>query len=91
MQWATARREQQPANKPVKCLEGQQYRTLWTMAGGNRSCSEYKTTEPLLARKREFAIDMILDLPTLSEGIPPNIKTSPDKTSQQVVEKFSNQ
>ena len=36
------------------------------MACGNRSCSESKTTEPLLARNREFAIDMILDLPTKS-------------------------
>ena len=35
MQWAETRREQQPAHKPVKCLEeGQQYRTLCTMAGG---------------------------------------------------------
>jgi hypothetical protein len=62
MQWAELRRGQQPAHKPVKCLEGQQYRTLWTMAGGNRSCSECKTTELFVARDREFTTDMAVDL-----------------------------
>ena len=60
IQWAESRREQQPAHKPVKCLERQQYRTLWTMAGGNRSCSESKTTERVVARDREFTTDMTL-------------------------------
>jgi Leucine-rich repeat (LRR) protein len=58
MQWAESRRAQQRAHKPVKCLEGQQYRTLWTMAGGNRSCSEYKTTERVVTHDREFTTDL---------------------------------
>jgi len=86
MQWAGSRRGQQPAHKPVKCLEGQQYRTLWTMAGDNRSCSEYKTTEPVVARDREFTIDMAGSLPILSVGIVPPLKTSPVTTSQRVIE-----
>jgi hypothetical protein len=67
MQWAESRRVQQPAHKPVKCLEGQQYRKLWTMAGGNRSCSESETTEPVVARDLQFT-DMAVDLPITSEG-----------------------
>ena len=86
MQWADSRRGQQPAHKPVKCLEGQQYRTLWTMAGGNRSCSESKTTEPVVARDREFTTDMAVDLPILSVGISPPLNTSPVTTLQRVTE-----
>jgi hypothetical protein len=59
IQWAESRREQQQAHKPVKCFEGQ-YRTLWTMAGGNRSCSESKTTERVVARDREFTTDLVI-------------------------------
>jgi hypothetical protein len=58
MKWAESRREQQQAHKPVKCLEGQQYRTLWTMAGGSRFCSEYKTTVRDVACLREFTTDL---------------------------------
>ena len=65
MQWAESRRGQQPAHKPVICLEGQQYRELWTMAGGNRSCS---TTEPVVARDREFTTDMAVELTIISAG-----------------------
>jgi hypothetical protein len=82
MQWAESRREQQRAHKPVKCLEGHQYRTLWTMAGGNRSCSESKTTEP----DREFTTDMTVDLPITSKGIAPPLKASPSTTTQRVIE-----
>ena len=35
MQWAKSRREEQPGHKLVKCFEGQQYRILWKMAGGD--------------------------------------------------------
>ena len=81
MQWAESRRGQQPAHKPVKCLEGQQYRPLWTMAGGNRSCSESKTTEPVVARDREFTTDMSVELLIISEGILLPLETSSDAIS----------
>jgi len=65
MQWLTARRQHLSAHRPVKCVEGQQYRILWTMAEGNRSCNESKTTEPVVTRNREFTTDMAVDLPTM--------------------------
>jgi hypothetical protein len=52
VQWATARREQQQSHKPVKCLERQNYRTLWMTAVGNKPRSESKIIESLLARDR---------------------------------------
>jgi len=78
MQWADLRRGQQSAHKPVKCLEGQQYRILWTMAGGNRSCSESKTTEPVVASNREFTTDMTVELLIISESSLLPLKSSPD-------------
>jgi len=86
MQWADSRRGQQPAHKPVKCWEGQQYRTLWTVAGGNRSCSESETTEPVVARDHEFTTDMAVDLPIASKGITPHVKASPVTKLQRVLE-----
>jgi hypothetical protein len=72
IQWAESRREQQPAHKPVKCLDGQQYRTLWTMAGGSRFCSEYKTTEIVVPRDREFTTDMTITSETEHGAAPKN-------------------
>jgi hypothetical protein len=72
MEWAESRRKEQPAHKPVKCLEGQQYRTLWTMAGGNRSCSESKTTETVVARNREFTTDLAVTSETEHGAAPEN-------------------
>ena len=86
MQWAQLRRGQQPAHKPVKCLEGQQYRTLWTINGGSKSCTESKTTEPVVARDREFTTDMTVDLPIMPVGIAPPLKTSSGTTLLQVIE-----
>jgi len=86
MQWTELRMEQQPAHKPVKCLEGQQYRELWTVAGGNRSCSESKTTEPVVARDREFTIDMEVILPIMSADFVLLPNHSPDTTLQRVIE-----
>ena len=80
IQWADSRRGLQLVQKPVKCLEGQQYRPLWTMAGGNRSCSESKTTEPVVARNREFTTDMAVDLPIMP------LKASPRTISQRDIE-----
>jgi hypothetical protein len=85
MQWATARRDQDPAHKPVMCLENQKYRILWTAAGGSKPCSKSKTTEALLTREREFTTDMTVDLPTVSVGIPLSLKTLPHTTSRFVV------
>jgi len=85
MQWAESRKEQQPAHKPVRCWEGQQYRTLWTMAGGNRSCTEYKTTEPFVAGDREFTTDMTVDLPIMSKSTDPLLKASSSTTLQRVI------
>lgn len=76
MQWAESRREQHSAPKPVRCLEGQ-YRTLWTIARGNRSCRESKTTEPVVVRNREFTTGMAVDSRIMSVGIAPTLKTSP--------------
>jgi len=86
MQWADSRRGQQPAHKPVKCWEGQQSRTLWTMARGNRSCSESKTTEPVVARDYEFTADMTVDLPIMSKGIVPHVTASSSRELQRVLE-----
>jgi hypothetical protein len=49
MQWASERRGYQSAHRPIKCLEGGKYRTLWTAAGGGISCSESTTLAPLVA------------------------------------------
>jgi hypothetical protein len=86
MQWAELRRVLQPAHKPVKCLEGQQYRTLWTMAGGNRSCNESKTTEPFVEGDRKFTNDIEVDLKIMSVGIALPLKVSPGTTLQRVIE-----
>jgi hypothetical protein len=86
MQWAESRREQQPAHKPVRCLEGQEYRTLWTMAGGNRSCNESKITEPVVERDREFTTDLEVDISITSKVTAPHVKTSPGTTFQPVIE-----
>jgi hypothetical protein len=72
MQWAESRREQQPAHKPVNCLEGQQYRKIWTMAGGNRSCIESKTTETVVARGHEFTTDLAVTSEAEDEAAPEN-------------------
>jgi hypothetical protein len=86
MRWADSRRGQQPAHKPVRCLEGQKYRPLWTMAGGNRSCSESKANEPVVERDCEFTTGMAVDLPITSKGIAPHVKASPGTTLQPVIE-----
>jgi hypothetical protein len=69
MQWLTVRRQQAPAHKPVRCLEGQTYRKGWTMASGIQSCRPSTTTEKLVEPEREFTTDMTGDLPTVSGGI----------------------
>jgi hypothetical protein len=56
------------------------------MAGGNRSCSEYKTTE----LDREFTTDMTVDLPITSKGFAPPLKASPGTTVQRVMENAVN-
>jgi hypothetical protein len=84
IQWAELRREQQPAHKTVKCLEGQQYRILWTMAGGTRSCIESKTTEPVVPH--EFTTDMTVDLTIMSVNNAPPLKASPGTTLQRLIE-----
>jgi len=86
MHWLTARRQHLSAHRPVKCVEGQQYRTLWTMAGGNKSCSESKTIEPVVEPDHEFTTDMALDLPTMSVSILLTLKASPETTSQRDIE-----
>jgi len=53
------------------------------MAGGNRSCRESKTTEPVLVRNREFTTEMAVELPITSVGIPLPLKASPDTTMQR--------
>ena len=70
MQWAESRRGQQPTHTPVKCLDGQQYIILGTVADGSTPCSESKITEALVAREREFTTDMAVDLPAVSVGVP---------------------
>jgi hypothetical protein len=52
------------------------------MPGGNRSCSESKTTEPVVARDREFTTDMAVDLLTMLV----TLRDSPDTTSQRVID-----
>ena len=56
------------------------------MAGGNRSCSEYKTTEKVVARDREFTTDMAVDLPITLKGIAPHVNASPGTILQRVIE-----
>ena len=86
MQWLTLKREQAPAHKPVKCLEGQTYRKFWTMAGGSQPCRLSTTTEAPVGREGEFTTDMTVDLPTVSVGIPQSLKPVLHKTSQQAEE-----
>jgi hypothetical protein len=83
MQWLTVRREQSPAHRPVKCLEGQTYRKFWTRAGGSQSCSVSTTTEALIGREGEFTTDVTVDLPTVSVGIPQSLNPIPRKTSHR--------
>jgi hypothetical protein len=68
MQWAVLRRGQQPAHKPVKCLEEHQYRTLWTTAGGNRPCSESKTTEPVVTHNHQYTTGTVAVPESGTEG-----------------------
>jgi hypothetical protein len=84
--WAVSRRGQQPTQKPVKCWEGQQSRTLWTMAGGNRSCSGSKTTEPVVTHDHEITADMTVDLPIMSKGIVPHVTASPGGEMKRALE-----
>jgi hypothetical protein len=77
MQLAELRRERQPAHKPVRCWDGQHYKTLWTIAEGNRSCNESKTTDPIVEGEREFATDMKVDLTPVSVDVPLSPETSP--------------
>jgi hypothetical protein len=46
MQWASKRREHQTGYRPIKCLEGGKYRTLWTAASGGKSCNESTIPTP---------------------------------------------
>jgi hypothetical protein len=55
MQWAQKRRGHLPAHKPLKCLEGGKYSTLWTAVGRDTSCKESVTPVPHI---REAATDM---------------------------------
>jgi len=68
MQLAREKTIQQPAHKPVKCLEGGQYRTLWTAAGSNRSCSESTTALPVV---RKVTSGVRVDKPTTLTIRPP--------------------
>jgi len=56
------------------------------MVGGNKSCSESKNTEPVVARDREFTTDMAVDLPIMSRGVAATLKPSPGTTLQRVIE-----
>jgi len=56
------------------------------MAGGNRSCSESKTTEPVVEPDHEFTADMAVDLPITSKGIAPHVKALPGSLLQRVLE-----
>jgi hypothetical protein len=47
MQWTNKSRGHLPAHRPIKCLQGGKYRTLWTAAGKGISCKE-STTPTLL-------------------------------------------
>jgi hypothetical protein len=48
VQWESKRRGRRSAHRPIKCLEGGKYRTLWSAAGGGRSCNESTTPAPLV-------------------------------------------
>lgn len=87
MQWLTLRRQQAPAHKPVKCLEGQKYRKFWTMAGGSQPCSPTATTEALVGREGELTTGMTVDFPHVSVGIPQSPNPIVDKTSPWVEER----
>jgi hypothetical protein len=56
------------------------------MAGGNRSCSESKTTEPVVARDSEFTTDMAVHLTIMSVGTALPLTASPGTTLQRVIE-----
>jgi hypothetical protein len=51
------------------------------MAGGNRTCSESKTTEPVVMRDRDFTSDMAVNLKSVSTA--PSLETSPGTTLQR--------
>jgi hypothetical protein len=51
MQWASNRRGHLPAHKPIKCLRGGKYETLWTAAGRGEICNETVTPAPLVERE----------------------------------------
>jgi hypothetical protein len=51
MQWASKRRGDLPAHKPIKCLKGGKYVTLWTAAGRDESCNKTVTPAPLVQRE----------------------------------------
>jgi hypothetical protein len=90
MKWAELRMEQHATHKPVRCWEGKQYRTLWTVAGGNRSCSGSKTTEQVVTSDRNFTTDMALNLTFMSMINAPFLETSPATTLQRVIENAVN-
>ena len=81
MQWLTVR-QQAPAHRPVKCLQGQTYRKFWTMAGGTQPCSVSTTTEKLVGPEGEFTTDMTRDLPAVSVGINQSVKPIQHKILQ---------
>ena len=86
MQWLTVRRQQAPAHKPAKCLEGKTYRKFWTVAGGSQPCSLSTTTEKLVGRENEFTVDVTVELSTVSVGISQSPKIIPHNISQRAVE-----
>jgi len=86
MQWLTLRKEQAPAHRPVKCLEGQTYRKFWTKAGGSQPCRLSTTTDALVRRDGEFTTDMTVGLTTVSVGNSQSLKPTPHKTSKRAEE-----
>jgi Leucine-rich repeat (LRR) protein len=86
MQWITARREQAPAHKPIKCSVGQTYRKFWSIAGRN-PCNVSTTTEAIAVNEPEFTTDMTVDLPTASVIIPHSSKAVLHTTSQRILER----
>ncbi|XP_023712049.1 oligodendrocyte-myelin glycoprotein [Cryptotermes secundus] len=76
MQWTSKRRRQGPAHRPVKCLEGGKYRTLWTAAGGGKSCKESTTAASFVATDMaaslaasEFVIPVVVSLATSEDDM----------------------
>jgi hypothetical protein len=63
MEWANERmrRLQHPALKPVRCFQGEQYKTLWSAAGGGGSCDTSTDLAPLVPRD---VTDLAPDLPS---------------------------